>query len=380
MKKGIRKSFIIFLSFMTMLMVWNQTQATVSGPPAIHLRIMETTDLHGNMIGYDYEDRKKTIEFGLSRTATLIKQAREEVPNSVLFDNGDILEGNALDEYAYRSRPLDLANVHPVYKAMNTLLYDAATVGNHEFNYGIDFMEESIRGANFPYINANIYVEDRNSIANDDLNYFNPYTILEKEVTDTAGEKHKLNIGVIGFITPIVAEWNKEYFHGNLKVKNIKESAEHFIPIMKSKGADIIVALAHTGLQSDRGLAERKGNSVYDLSKVKGIDAILFGHSHSIFPVRDELQTLPGIDLKAGTINGTAAVQPGYWGNHLGLIDLKMIQQNGTWKVKSSLSSIRPVYRKINKKSRPIIPADPLIEEMMKKDHKLTVDFLKNKH
>ncbi|PWW31841.1 2',3'-cyclic-nucleotide 2'-phosphodiesterase/3'-nucleotidase [Cytobacillus oceanisediminis] len=379
MKKGMKKALILTLSFMTLLMVWNQTLAQVSGPPTIQLRLMETTDLHGNMIGYNYENRKKTVEFGLSRTANLIKQAREEVPNSLLFDNGDILEGNALDEYAYRSHPLDLANVHPVFKAMNTLLYDAATVGNHEFNYGIDFMEESLRGANFPYINANIYVEDRNHFENDDLNYFNPYTILEKEVTDTAGEKHKLNIGVIGFITPIVAEWNKEYFRGNLKVKNIKETAEHFIPIMKNKGADIIVALAHTGLQSDKGLDEKKGNSVYALSKVKGIDAILFGHSHSVFPVRDELQKLPGIDLNAGTINGTAAVQAGYWGNHLGLIDLKIVQQEGSWKVKSSLSSIRPVYRTINKKSRPAIPTDPLIEQIMRKDHKETLDFLKDK-
>ncbi|MBT2689727.1 metallophosphoesterase [Bacillus sp. ISL-47] len=379
MKKGMKKTLIIVLSFMTLLIVWNQTQAQVSGPPTIHLRLMETTDLHGNMIGYNYENKKKTVEFGLSRTANLIKQARKEVPNSLLFDNGDILEGNALDEYAYRSHPLDLANVHPVFKAMNTLLYDAATVGNHEFNYGIDFMEESLRGANFPYLNANIYVEDRNYFENDDLNYFNPYTILEKEVTDTAGEKHKLNIGVIGFITPIVAEWNKEYFRGNLKVKNIKETAEHFIPIMKNKGADIIVALAHTGLQSDKGLDEKKGNSVYALSKVKGIDAILFGHSHSVFPVRDELQKLPGIDLKMGTINGTAAVQAGYWGNHLGLIDLKIVEKEGSWKVKSSLSSIRPVYRTFNKKSRPAIPADPLIEQIMSKDHKETLDFLKDK-
>ncbi|MGM0867404.1 MAG: metallophosphoesterase [Bacillota bacterium] len=379
MKKGKNKTLIMFLSIMTLFIVWNQTEAAQVGPPTIDLRLLETTDLHGNMIGYDYEDRKKTVEFGLSRTASLIKQAREEVPNSLLFDNGDILEGNALDEYAYWSHPLDLANVHPVFKAMNTLLYDAATVGNHEFNYGIDFMEESLRGANFPYINANIYVEDRNQFEGDDLNYFNPYTILEKEVTDTAGEKHKLNIGVIGFITPIVAEWNKEYFQGSLKVKNIKETAEHFIPIMKSKGADIIVALAHTGLQSDKGLDEKKGNSVFALSKVKGIDAILFGHSHSVFPVRDELKKLPGIDLKSGTINGTAAVQAGYWGKHLGLINLKIVKQDGKWEVKSGHSSIRSVYRTINKKRRPAIPQDPLIEQSMRKDHKKTLDFLKNK-
>ncbi|KAF0821391.1 hypothetical protein ABE29_04925 [Cytobacillus firmus] len=379
MKKGMKKFTITLLSFIALLIVWNQTEAEVSGPTTIHLRLMETTDLHGNMIGYDYEDRKKTVEFGLSRTASLIKQARNESPNSLLFDNGDILEGNGLDEYAYKSHPLDMANVHPVFKAMNTLLYDAATVGNHEFNYGIDFMEESLSGANFPYVNANIYVEDSNQLEEDDLNYFNPYTIIEKEVTDTAGEKHKLNVGVIGFITPIVSEWNKEYFRGNLKVKNIKETAEHFIPVMKSKGADIIVALAHTGLQSDKGLEEKKGNSIHALSKVKGIDAILFGHSHSVFPVKDELQKVPGIDLKTGTINGTAAVQAGYWGNHLGLIDLKIVFEDGEWKVKSSLSSIRPVYRTIKNKKKEVIPADPLIEQIMKKDHHDALDYLKHK-
>ncbi|QED47892.1 metallophosphoesterase [Cytobacillus dafuensis] len=358
-----------------MLNVLNRTNAQSIIDPAIRLRIMETTDLHANMIGYDYEKDKPKTEYGFARTASLIKEARKEEPNTLLFDAGDVLVGNAFGEYAYLSHFLNPHDIHPVFKAMNLLNYDAATVGNHEFNYGLDFLRDSLQGANFPYVNANIYIDDHNDFEGDDINYFNPYVILERQFMDSNGKKQTLKVGVIGFLTPIAAEWDKEYFQDKLIIKNIKKTAEHFVPIMKDKGADIIIALAHVGMEADKGLKEQKGNSVYDLSEVEGITAILYGHSHSLFPSYDG-QIEKGIDHKTGTINGIPAVQAGYWGNHLGIIDLDLIQIDGKWTVKSSQSSVRPIFQTIDHNKIPIINEDPEIVKAIMYSH---IETLMNK-
>jgi 2',3'-cyclic-nucleotide 2'-phosphodiesterase / 3'-nucleotidase len=369
--------FILLFTIITLQVVFNSTKAQVPSKPYLQVRILETTDLHANMLGYDYEKRKPTVEYGLEWTASLIKKARNEVPNSVLFDVGDVLVGNALGEYVSKTYLFNWFEIHPVYKVMNLLNYDAATVGNHEFNYGLDFLMESLKGANFPYVNANIYIDDQNKYGGDDLNFFNPYTIIDKKFRDSSGKTHQIKVGVIGLITPIAAEWDKETFSGKLKIKNMTETAEHFIPIMKGKGADIIVALTHVGLEADKGLKNKKGNSVYSLSKVKGIDAILYGHSHSLFPNKDIHSNLEGINVKGGTIHGTAAVQAGYWGNHLGIIDLCLVKNNGKWIVSNSHSMVKPIYRTVKQKKIPVLPPDPIVEEVMEKDHKRLLESIK---
>lgn len=341
----------------------------------INLRILQTTDLHGNILSYNYDNNKAIGEFGLARTASLIKQERMKSENTLLFDTGDHLEGNAFADYAYESRPFHFMNIHPIYKAMNSLLYDGGTVGNHEFNYGVNFLRQSLNGVKYPVVNANIFAEDGDSDEYNDKPFLKPYVILERTLTDTNGRKHKLKIGVIGFVTPIVEKWNIRYFQGNLIVKNIKKTAEYFIPQLKIEGADVIVALAHTGLNADKGLDDKSGNSASALAKVKGIDAILFGHSHSLFPVKDKLISNKGIDMDKGTIHGTAAVQAGYWGNHLGIIDLKLEKKEGKWKVKKSQSKVKSISK--NKKT--IVPQDPHLLKIMEKDHKATIDYIKNK-
>jgi 2',3'-cyclic-nucleotide 2'-phosphodiesterase/3'-nucleotidase len=369
--------YILILTVITFQVVVNNTKAQGISQPYLQVRILETTDLHVKMLGFDYEKKEPTVEYGLEWTAALIEQARKETPNSLLFDGGDVLVGNALGEYVSKTYLFNWMEIHPVYKVMNLLNYDAATVGNHEFNYGLDFLMESLKGARFPYVNANIYIEDHNKYEGDEINFFNPFTIIKKEFTDSSGKTHQIKIGVIGLITPIAAEWDRETFYGNLKIKNMTETAKHFIPIMKGKGADIIVALAHVGLDADKGLKDKKGNSVYSLSKVDGIDAILYGHSHSLFPNKDIHSSLEGINVKAGTIHGTAAVQAGYWGNHLGIIDLYLVNNNGRWVVEDSYSMVKPIYRTVKNKKIPILPPDPMIKEIMEKDHRMLLQSLK---
>ena len=151
-----RLSVLLVLSLLLLPAAWAQQ---------IKLRILETTDVHMNLMAYDYYQDKPVEDIGLARTVTLIKAARAEVKNHLLFDNGDLLQGNPLGDYLARVKPLQPGQVHPAYKVMNALRYDAANVGNHEFNFGLPFLLQSLATAGFPYVNANIYVEsaDRKS-------------------------------------------------------------------------------------------------------------------------------------------------------------------------------------------------------------------------
>ncbi|MHC0035539.1 metallophosphoesterase [Pseudoneobacillus sp. C159] len=361
---------VIFSIFIAIISVFTNATSSYADEPIMKVRIMETTDLHARMLGYDYETNEEKVEYGLEWTSSLIKKSRQENQNTLLFDVGDAIVGNTLAKYAFRCYLFNWMSVHPVYKVMNALKYDAATVGNHEFNYGLDFLTGSMAGATFPFVNANIYIDDRNQYEGDDINFFNPYLILEKHFVDTLGKKHKVKIGVIGLITPIAAIWDREVFNGKIKIKNMRQTAEHFVPLMKSKGADIIVVLAHVGLTADEGLNGQKwGNSVYSLSQVKGINAILYGHSHSLFPNKSDGNKVVGIDHSKGTINGTPAVQAGFWGNHLGIIDLQLEKAGEKWDVFDSQSSVQSIFRTVNQQKIPLLPKDPLVMKILKYDH-----------
>ncbi|WP_044879462.1 bifunctional 2',3'-cyclic-nucleotide 2'-phosphodiesterase/3'-nucleotidase [Paenibacillus sp. IHBB 10380] len=337
------------------------------------LRIMETTDLHVNVVNYDYYADKDTDQYGFAKTASLIKAARKEAKNSLLFDNGDLIQGNPLGDYVAKVDPLKKGEIHPVYKAMNLLDYDAGNLGNHEFNFGLDFLKQSLEGSNFPYVNANLYIADGDKDESNDKNYFTPYQILDKKITDEAGKEHTLKVGVIGFVPPQVSQWDKANLEGKIVAKDIVETAKKFIPQMKKEGADIIVAIPHSGFEEipQTPLME---NSVLYLSQVEGIDAILFGHAHKTFPSAD-FKNAKGVDIEKGTINGVPSVEPGYWGDHLGIIDLDLKQIGGKWTVVDSAVEARPIYDIANKKS--LVEADQAVVDAVKDEHKQTLDYIR---
>jgi len=331
----------------------------------INLRILETTDIHTNVMDYDYYKNKPTAKTGLVRTASLVKQARSEVVNSVLVDNGDLLQGSPMGDYA-ADKGLKPGDVHPVYKAMNQLDYQAANIGNHEFNYGLDYLKEAINDANFPYINANVI----------DLatgkNMFTPYIIKTNTFKDTDGVEHQVKIGYIGFVPPQILIWDKKNLEGKVKALDIKQTAEKYVPEMKAAGADVIVAIPHSGVSADpyKVMAE---NSVYYLTEVAGIDAITFGHSHAVFPSKT-FAKIPNVDIEKGTINGVPAVMPGRWGDHLGVVDLVLNKQDGKWQVTSGKTKARPIYSKTDKKA--LVEADKELVAALAQDHQATRDFV----
>ncbi|ENJ2787507.1 2',3'-cyclic-nucleotide 2'-phosphodiesterase [Vibrio parahaemolyticus] len=341
---------------------------TLVGPAmadTIKLRIIETTDIHTNVMDYDYYKDQPSQQIGLSRAATLVKQAKSEVENSVLVDNGDLIQGSPMGDYM-AAKGIQAGEVHPVYKAMNQLHYDVGNIGNHEFNYGLDFLQKTLAGANFPYINANVFDKKTGE------HYFQPYLIKTHSFKDTDGEVHQVKVGYIGFVPPQIMVWDKKNLEGNVVAKDIKETAEKLIPQMKKEGADIIVAIPHSGVSTDPYKLGAE-NSVYYLTQVKGIDAIAFGHSHAVFPGKG-FENLQGVDNNKGTINGVTAVMPGRWGSHVGVMDLVIEQKDGQWQVVEGQSEARPIFDKATKKS--LAEADQGIIRALEDDHKGTREFV----
>ncbi|NOH46540.1 2',3'-cyclic-nucleotide 2'-phosphodiesterase [Vibrio rotiferianus] len=331
----------------------------------IKLRIIETTDIHTNVMDYDYYKDQPSQQIGLSRAATLVKQAREEAVNSVLVDNGDLIQGSPMGDYM-AAKGVNAGEIHPVYKAMNQLDYDVGNIGNHEFNYGLEFLKNSIDGANFPYVSANVFDKKTGE------HYFKPYLIKTHTFKDTDGQSHEIKVGYIGFVPPQIMVWDKKNLEGKVFAEDITETAKTLVPQMKKEGADVIVAIPHSGISTDPYKLGAE-NSVYYLTEVEGIDAIAFGHSHAVFPGKD-FAKLQGVDNAKGTINGVTAVMPGRWGSHVGVMDLMLKEKDGKWQVVEGQSEARPIFDKANKKS--LAEADKGIVDALVDDHKGTREFV----
>ncbi|MDQ6596281.1 hypothetical protein E2K98_23510 [Bacillus salipaludis] len=368
-----RSSKRLILLLLTLMLIWQSSPtpsfAVESGSNTsemVQLRILETTDLHASLVNYDYYQTKVDNRIGLVKTATLIKQARREVKNSLLFDNGDHLKGNPLGEYLVRVRGLHKGKIHPVYRAFNYLHYDAITIGNHEFNYGLPFIKDALKGLKMPYVNANVYSVKKQKP------FFKPYVILNKEVLDEKGIPHAIKIGVIGFMPTQIMKWDKTNLEGKVFAQPIVDTAKAFIPKMKAEGADLIIALAHTGISNEPYHPDTE-NAVYYLTKIPGIDAILAGHSHGIFP-GPAYSFMPNTNLETGKINMKPVVMAGAFGSRLGMIDLKLKKIAGKWVVLQSSSTTRAIA---DENGDSLVKTDKTLLKRIKNDHQETVEFIK---
>ncbi|MFT7311147.1 MAG: 2',3'-cyclic-nucleotide 2'-phosphodiesterase/3'-nucleotidase [Paracoccaceae bacterium] len=308
-----------------------------------HLRIMETTDLHVHVYPYDYYSDRPVDTVGLARTASIIKDIRAESTNSLLVDNGDFLQGNPMGDYIAYERGMKEGDLHPVIKAMNTLGFEASTLGNHEFNYGLDFLIKSVAGAAFPIVSANV-VKQMGSDPTKDTTLLPPYVIIDKTLTDGAGVSHPIRIGLIGFVPPQIMNWDRRHLEGNVETRDILEVAQAYVPEMREKGADIILALSHSGIGSAQA-TDRMENASVPLAAIDGIDALVAGHSHLVFP-GPKFKEMAAVDAVAGTIHGKPATMGGFWGSHLGLIDLMLERSGNEWKVTGFETEARPISKR----------------------------------
>ncbi len=335
--------------------------------PLVRLRLLETSDLHMFVYDFDYYQGRQDNTVGLARVATLVSQARAEAANTLLFDNGDIIQGNPLGDYMALSGKLTDGDGHPMVRAMNLLGYDAATVGNHEFNYGLDFLHRALRGAHFPFVCANIETPDGGTL-------LPPAIVLERSVTDEAGAPHALRIGVIGLVTPQITVWDKARLDGEVDTVDIVDAARRHVPPLRAC-CDLVVALCHSGISAQLRCGGEENASLH-LAAVPGIDVILCGHAHRVFPGPD-YAGLPGVDAVRGTLGGIPAVMPGYWGSHLGLVDLQLRRDDaGCWQVAGFGVEVRPICRRDGRQAVPLVADDASVLAAAGPEHQATLRWM----
>ncbi|WP_155148556.1 bifunctional 2',3'-cyclic-nucleotide 2'-phosphodiesterase/3'-nucleotidase [Roseibium sp. RKSG952] len=369
-----RRQFLATTTAGVALATLHPFSASAAGNQA-HLRIMETTDIHVHVFPYDYYADKPRDTVGLSRTASIINQIRAEATNSLLVDNGDFLQGNPMGDYIAYERGMKDGDAHPIITAFNTIGYDAATLGNHEFNYGLSFLEKSLAGAEFPVVLANI-VTEKGATARDDKTLVAPYAILDREIELGDGSTHPIKIGVIGFTPPQIMNWDRKHLEGNVQARDIVESAQAYVPEMKEQGCDLIIALSHSGI-GEADHSEGMENASVPLAGVEGIDALVTGHNHLVFP-SPTFADRPGVDVEKGTLMGKPAVMGGFWGSHLGVLDLLLERDGDAWRVVTTTSEARPISKRNEDRSiTALVGDDQKVLDSVATDHDETLAYVR---
>ena len=332
-----------------------------SKQPRTRLRLLATSDVHAAVLPYDYATGRVAGCFGLARAASLIARARHEARGQcLLFDNGDFLQGSPLSDLHDLSDP---ATAHPVITAMNTLGYDAANLGNHEFNFGLDPLHRALAQARFPVICSNALTR-RGASVTDDETLLPPSLLVEKQLADEFGHTHKLKIGLLGVLPPQIMDWDRFHLGQEICVRDMIETVAARVPMLRAEGADLVILLAHTGI--DRGPPQAgMENAALTLAQIPGIDAIIAGHSHELFPQPGMVHPVTGADHARGTFHGVPAVMPGFRASHLGVIDLHLTHDQNGWQVANHRAQLWPVKLETGAP----VPADPAVAASVKRCH-----------
>src|SRR5688500_9427726 len=229
MKKPTLTLIVLVLAvFFTGLPLAGQTPAQ-----RVHIVVLGTTDLHGNILPIDYYTDKPDNR-GLAKVATLIKQVRKDNPNVVLVDSGDTIQGTPL---AYFHNKKNNTPPHPMMLTMSALKYDAMAVGNHEYNFGLKVLEKARSEASFPWLSANTY----NTAAK--TNYHKPYIIKEVQ---------GVRIGILGLTTPGIPNWENTQNYAGLEFRETVSEAKKWVPLLRTEEkADVVVVAMHMGIEED---------------------------------------------------------------------------------------------------------------------------------
>jgi 2',3'-cyclic-nucleotide 2'-phosphodiesterase / 3'-nucleotidase len=340
----------------------------LAGPkPRLRLRLLGVTDVHANLYPYDYYRDCPDDSVGLARVASLVAEARAEAPNSLLFDDGDILQGTPLGDLAAEAVIADPEAVHPVIAAMNRLDYAVAALGNHDFNYGLEALERAFAQARFPVVCCNVRKGDGSP-------WFPPSIVIERAFVDESGAAHRLKVGVIGVAPPQIAQWDEAHVRGRLTTVDIVEAVGAELGELRAR-VDLAVVLCHSGISR---LASTRGeeNAGQDLAKLDGVDALFLGHQHLLLPGQDFVG-LPGVDTERGTIHGKPAVMAGFWGSHLGIIDLWLKRDTG-WQVVEARVEVRPIARRdADGRAIALVESDASVLEAAKTAHEATLRHIR---
>ncbi len=314
--------------------------SNVSAEENVHLTILATSDIHGHIYPWDY-DQAKPADVGLAKVYTIVKGERAENPNTILVDNGDLVQGTPLVAY-YNSQILNGKTdfTYPMIDVMNKMGYDSMTLGNHEFNFGLGLLDKVISDAKFPVLAANIYKEDG-------TNYVKPYIIKE-----VGGVK----VGILGLTTKEIPVWENPDNYKGLKFNDIVEEGTKWAKVLKDdEKVDFILAVIHSGVETPTDIIpENQAKALAE--NVPEINAIVAGHAH--------------VNIPNQVINGVTITEPGKWGENVSKIDVQLTKGSEGYKVADIASGL------ISTKG---VEADQEILDLAKPYHDQTLAYVDTK-
>ena len=305
-----------------------------SRPPTLptgQLRLIATSDLHMHLIPFDYLHERRDAPRGLVALAPEIARARAECAASLLCDTGDFLQGSPLaDEIALRRiRP------HPMIQTFNALRYDAVTLGNHDFEYGLSYLQDVLADAVPAVVSANLRTGPATTLVR-------PWQIVDRAVVCSDGATRPLRVGVIGFAPPQIPTWSADVLQDAVQADDILAAARTHLPQIRRAGADIVVALCHGGPVAGAEVCHME-NAALQLARLPGIDAVLMGHMHGLFP-GPGFDGIAEVDAARGTLAGKPAVMAGSRGQALGVMDLilESAPDDEGWRIVDHRAAVRP--------------------------------------
>ncbi|MDF8263749.1 bifunctional metallophosphatase/5'-nucleotidase [Luteipulveratus flavus] len=310
-----------------------EARAAATGGDDVTITVLGTTDLHGNVFNWDYfknaeYDDAKHNDIGAAKCATLIKAVRAErgADTCITLDAGDTIQGTPLAYYYAKIDPITQGSTHPMAAAMNEIGYDAAALGNHEFNYGMDLLRAFERQLRHPLLGANAVDWSTKEPV------FPPYVLRRVKVK---GQK-PITVGILGLVTPGVAIWDKANVEGKVRFEGIVEQAKVYVPKMKAAGADVVVVSCHSGADTSSSYGDAlpypENASTLLAQQVPGIDAVLVGHAHKEIPQRFVTNEQTGKQVLLS--------EPYYWGMRVTVMDLGLTKVRGQWQVTSSSATL----------------------------------------
>lgn len=325
----------------------------------VRLTVLGTTDLHGNVLNWDYFknaefDNTRHDDIGLAKAATLIEAIRDERRGEPILtlDAGDTIQGTPLAYYYAKIDPITDGAIHPMASAMNLVGYDAAALGNHEFNYGLDILRTFESQLDFPLLGANAVDADTKRPA------FAPYMI--KRFRTRCGT---LKVGVLGLTNPGIALWDKANVEGIMEFPGLVEQAKRFVPRLKAKGCDIVIVSAHSGATTSSSYGDTlpypENASSLVAEQVPGVDAILVGHAH--------VEIAQQYVTNARTGKDVLLVEPLYWGMRVAVMDLNLRYRRGRWSVETATSQV------LNSNT---VDGDPAVLAAVQAQHDIVVAYV----
>ncbi|WP_433476214.1 bifunctional metallophosphatase/5'-nucleotidase [Spirillospora sp. CA-142024] len=339
---------------------WPGSASAATHGRSVTITVMGTSDIHSHAVNWDYY---KDAEYGdsagnvvgLARVSSLVNQIRADRgrDHTLLFDAGDTIQGTPLGFYYASVEPItETGDVHPMARQMNAIGYDAVALGNHEFNYGIPFLDKWIGQMNAPVLAANAVHAGTRRPA------YRPYMIKTMRVRGGP----PIRVGLLGLTNPGIAIWDKANVSGKLDFLDLVETARRWVPVIRAKGADVVIVSAHSGDSGTSSYGDSlpvENAAALVAEQVPGIDAILFGHAHLEIPER----------FVTNKVTGRTVVmsEPKCWGQRLSVFDLTLTHERGDWKVTGKSATT------VNSNT---VQEDPELVTLVKKQHDAVVTYV----